>query len=45
VCGGYFWLGTGDLINYGQGSQYFAFDMFGGNSTEKLMEANPKIWS
>jgi DNA helicase HerA-like ATPase len=43
--GGYFWLGTGDLINYGQGSQYFAFDMFGGNSTEKLMEANPKIWS
>lgn len=43
--GGYFWLGAGDLINYGQGSQYFAFDMFGGNSTDKLIAANPHIWS
>lgn len=42
--GGYFWLGSGDLINYGQGSQYFAFDMFGGDSTTKLMDANPQIW-
>lgn len=42
--GGYFWLGSGDLVNYGQGSQYFSFDTFGGNATEALKAANPHIW-
>ena len=42
--GGYFWLATGHQVNYGQGSQYMAFDSFGGNATAKIIKANPHIW-
>jgi hypothetical protein len=42
--GGYFWLGAGLLINYGQGNGYFAFETYGGNATEKIITANSHIW-
>jgi hypothetical protein len=42
--GGYFWLGAGLLINYGQGNGYFAFETYGGDATEKIINANSHIW-
>lgn len=42
--GGYFWLATGHQVNYGQGSQYVAFETFGGDATQAIKDANPHIW-
>jgi RecA/RadA recombinase len=42
--GGFYWLATGHQVNYGQGSQYVAFETFNGDSTQKLKDANPHIW-
>ncbi len=42
--GGFFWLATGDQVNYGQGSQYVAFETFSNDATKFIEEANPHIW-
>ena len=42
--GGFFWLATGDQVNYGQGSQYVAFETFSNDATKSIKEANPHIW-
>jgi RecA/RadA recombinase len=42
--GGFFWLATGHQVNYGQGSQYVAFETFGGDATQAMKNANPHIW-
>lgn len=42
--GGFFWLAAGHQVNYGMGSQYLAFETFGGDATQALMDANPHIW-
>ncbi len=42
--GGFFWLAAGHQVNYGEASQYMAFDSFSGNAAEKLIKANPQIW-
>ncbi|GAB1540115.1 hypothetical protein NUACC21_27840 [Scytonema sp. NUACC21] len=42
--GGFFWLATGHQVNYGQGSQYVAFETFGGDATQAIINANPQIW-
>mgnify|MGYP001794111017 FL=1 len=42
--GGFFWLATGHQVNYGQGSQYVAFETFSGDSTQAIQDANPYIW-
>lgn len=43
--GGFFWLATGHQVNYGQGSQYVAFETFGGDATTAIKENNPHIWA
>jgi|GEM_PF-2292432 len=42
--GGFFWLATGHQVNYGQGSQYVAFETFGGDATKAIQEHNPNIY-
>ncbi len=42
--GGFYWLVTGHQVNYGQGSQYVAFETFSGDSTQAIKNANPHIW-
>ncbi len=42
--GGFFWLAAGHHVNYGMGSQYVAFETFGGDATQALMDENPHIW-
>lgn len=42
--GGFYWLATGHQVNYGQGSQYVAFETFSGDSTQAIKDANRHIW-
>ena len=42
--GGFFWLATGHQVNYGQGSQYVAFETFNHDSTQAIKNVNPHIW-
>lgn len=42
--GGFFWLATGHQVNYGQGSQYVAFETFGGDATAGIKKNNPHIY-
>lgn len=42
--GGYFWLGIGMDANIGTESSFYSFRPFDGDSTQRLIEANPHIW-
>jgi len=42
---GFFFLCTGYELNLGPGGTPIAFELFGGDATARLMEANPHIWS
>jgi hypothetical protein len=45
LLGGYPWIGIGDTINLGAGNHHVSLSPFGGDANQKIIEANPHIWT